>query len=118
MDEELQGVLPSPEPARASQATVDHLVAVRRVRAWDWQVLQTVFNKLKIAKHIPVEKLCRGKYQDNLEWMQWMKVLWRLGAAGSHLSLEALCSTPSSRHRIGSDRRSASDESLRCSHVR
>ncbi|CAM9777208.1 unnamed protein product [Chrysoparadoxa australica] len=36
-------------------------------------VLQTSFDRLKISKHIDVDKLIRGKYQDNLEFMQWFK---------------------------------------------
>jgi len=39
----------------------------------NYKVLQSVFNKHKIEKHVDVEKLIRGKYQDNLEWMQWLK---------------------------------------------
>ncbi len=39
----------------------------------NYKVLQSVFDKHKIQKHIPVNKLIRAKYQDNLEWLQWLK---------------------------------------------
>jgi len=36
-------------------------------------VLQNVFNTEGVAKHVPVDKLIKGKFQDNLEFLQWMK---------------------------------------------
>jgi len=39
----------------------------------NYKVLQSCFVRNKIDKHIPVEALMRGKYQDNLEFMQWLK---------------------------------------------
>ncbi|KAJ3040361.1 hypothetical protein HDV00_011017 [Rhizophlyctis rosea] len=42
----------------------------------NFKILQTVFDKHKIDNAIPVERLCKCKFQDNLEFMQWMKKFW------------------------------------------
>jgi len=39
----------------------------------NYKILQRVFEKRGIDKHVDVTKLIRAKYQDNLEMMQWMK---------------------------------------------
>jgi RP/EB family microtubule-associated protein len=38
----------------------------------NWKVLQEGFQKAGVKKMIPVEKLIKAKYQDNLEFLQWM----------------------------------------------
>lgn len=50
----------------------------------NYKILQRVFQKKGVNKHVDVQKLIRGKYQDNLEFMQWMKRWYELnhGEAG------------------------------------
>jgi len=36
-------------------------------------MLQNAFDKANIKKWIDVDKLIKAKYQDNLEFMQWLK---------------------------------------------
>lgn len=38
----------------------------------NWKLVQNGFAKAGIEKMIPVQRLIKGRYQDNLEFMQWM----------------------------------------------
>jgi len=42
----------------------------------NYKVLQVAFDKNRIQKHINVELLIRGRFQDNLEFLQWLKCYW------------------------------------------
>ncbi len=39
----------------------------------NWKPIQEIFNKNSVKKPIAVDKLVKGKYQDNFEFFQWMK---------------------------------------------
>eukprot|EP01069_Polyplicarium_translucidae_P001813 Polyplicarium_translucidae@DN1814_c0_g2_i1.p1 len=39
----------------------------------NYKILQEVFQRCGVTKHIEVDKLIKAKYQDNLEFIQWVK---------------------------------------------
>jgi len=48
----------------------------------NFKVLQQALNALGVTRTVDVEKLVRGKYQDNLEMLQWIHAYYqRMGAA-------------------------------------
>jgi len=42
----------------------------------NYKLLQTAFNKHHVKRHIEVDRLIRAKYQDNLEFCQWLKAFF------------------------------------------
>jgi RP/EB family microtubule-associated protein len=48
----------------------------------NYKVLQNAFNKNGVKRHIEVDKLCKAKYQDNLEFCQWIKRFFDLNYGG------------------------------------
>lgn len=56
----------------------------------NYKVLQAAFDKNCIERHIAVDMLIRAKYQDNLEFLQWMKCYWEREGAGSRRDYNAL----------------------------
>ncbi|OON21843.1 hypothetical protein X801_02254, partial [Opisthorchis viverrini] len=39
----------------------------------NFKVLQALFKKHGVDKEVPIEKLVKGKFQDNFEFVQWYK---------------------------------------------
>ena len=48
----------------------------------NYKILQKAFDKNGITRHIEVTKLVKAKYQDNLEFMQWLKRYFDLNYNG------------------------------------
>eukprot|EP00162_Nutomonas_longa_P011129 comp20366_c0_seq1/m.40743 comp20366_c0_seq1/g.40743 ORF comp20366_c0_seq1/g.40743 comp20366_c0_seq1/m.40743 type:complete len:318 (+) comp20366_c0_seq1:51-1004(+) len=48
----------------------------------NFKVLQDAFTRMEVDKHIDVDKLIKGKYQDNLEFTQWFKKFFDLNYKG------------------------------------
>lgn len=44
----------------------------------NYKILQQVFIKQGIKQHFEINKLIKGKYQDNLEFMQWLKRFYEI----------------------------------------
>lgn len=46
------------------------------------KILQSAFEKIGIKRYVEVEKLAKAKYQDNLEFAQWLKRYFDLNGGG------------------------------------
>ena len=55
----------------------------------NYKILQTVFQRNRIDKPIPVDRLVRCKMQDNLEFLQWLKKFWDTNYAGDGYDADA-----------------------------
>uniref|UniRef100_M4C695 Calponin-homology (CH) domain-containing protein n=1 Tax=Hyaloperonospora arabidopsidis (strain Emoy2) TaxID=559515 RepID=M4C695_HYAAE len=60
-------------PNRVPMTKVDWTATQPYEFMWNYKVLQKVLTALKVGKEVPVDRLIRGKYQDNLEFLQWLK---------------------------------------------
>merc|ERR1719342_120187 len=41
----------------------------------NFKVLQVAFKKMNVDKIVPVDRLIKGRFQDNFEFLQWFKKL-------------------------------------------
>eukprot|EP00349_Pseudokeronopsis_sp_Brazil_P009149 CAMPEP_0202956170 /NCGR_PEP_ID=MMETSP1396-20130829/715_1 /ASSEMBLY_ACC=CAM_ASM_000872 /TAXON_ID= /ORGANISM="Pseudokeronopsis sp., Strain Brazil" /LENGTH=181 /DNA_ID=CAMNT_0049673077 /DNA_START=180 /DNA_END=728 /DNA_ORIENTATION=- len=48
----------------------------------NYKILQQAFEKNEMKKYIDVDKLVKAKYQDNLEFLQWMKRYFEINYNG------------------------------------
>lgn len=67
----------------------------------NFKLLQEAFIKNNVKKNIEIEKLVRGKCQDNLEFLQWMKRFFDGNLPGK---VEVRNVTPNARSRVLTDR--------------
>lgn len=70
-------------PGRVQMSKVDWAATKDYEYIQNYKVLQKAFVQLKIDKHVEVDRLVRGKYQDNLEFMQWFKAFYERNASGA-----------------------------------
>jgi len=59
-------------PGTIPMSRVDFTVKHDYDFAKNWKLMQNGFQKAGIEKMIPVQRLIKARYQDNLEFMQWM----------------------------------------------
>ncbi|XP_060758789.1 microtubule-associated protein RP/EB family member 3b [Neoarius graeffei] len=55
----------------------------------NFKVLQAAFKRMNVDKIIPVEKLVKGKFQDNFEFVQWFKKLFDANYDGKEYDPQA-----------------------------
>ncbi|CAJ0582007.1 unnamed protein product, partial [Mesorhabditis spiculigera] len=61
----------------------------------NWKIVQNAWKSLGIDKIVPVEKLIKGKFQDNFEFLQWFKKFFDANYDGhSYSPLEARSGEP------------------------
>ncbi|RLN13911.1 hypothetical protein BBO99_00007439 [Phytophthora kernoviae] len=75
-------ILDAMYPGKVQMSKVDWSANKDYEYIQNYKVLQKAFMQLKIDKHVEVDRLVRGKYQDNLEFMQWFKAFYERNAAG------------------------------------
>ena len=60
----------------------------------NFKLLQSSFKKKGVDKVIPVERLCKGRFQDNFEFAQWFKKV-RMAVWVSQIVVLFVCPLPS-----------------------
>ncbi|CAJ1458980.1 unnamed protein product [Effrenium voratum] len=71
------------QPGSVAMRKVNWMAKAEHEYIPNFKVLQVAFDRLEIERNIAVDQLIRAKYQDNLEFLQWMKCYWeREGGAG------------------------------------
>jgi RP/EB family microtubule-associated protein len=77
-------------PGTVRMAKVNWMAKADHEYIPNYKVLQAAFDRHNIEKHVYVDSLIRAKYQDNLEFLQWMKALWDREGAGRQDSYDAV----------------------------
>ena len=66
-------IIDSIHPKKVKMHKVNWKAKLEHEYIQNFKILQQAFIDCKINKNIEVEKLVKGKYQDNLEFLQWLK---------------------------------------------
>jgi len=56
----------------------------------NWKVLQEAFKRLHIEKDVPIQRLVKGRFQDNFEFLQWFYKFFTINDSGDHDSYDAV----------------------------
>jgi len=56
----------------------------------NWKVLQEAFKRLHIEKDIPIQRLVKGRFQDNFEFLQWFYKFFTINDSGDHDHYDAV----------------------------
>jgi len=75
-------IIDSCRPGTVSMRKVNWMARSDHEFIPNYKVLQAAFEKNGIQRYIDVDKLIRAKYQDNLEFMQWIKCYWEREGGG------------------------------------
>jgi len=54
----------------------------------NWKLLQDSFKKLHIEKDVPIQRLVKGRFQDNFEFLQWFYKFFTINDSGDHDSYD------------------------------
>lgn len=76
-------ILDACHPGTIAMGKVNWMAKVDHEFVPNYKVLQAAFDRHKIERNIPVDLLIKAKYQDNLEFLQWMKCYWERSGAGA-----------------------------------
>jgi len=56
----------------------------------NWKILQDSFKNLHIDKDVPIQKLVKGRFQDNFEFLQWFYKFFTINDSGEHDNYDAI----------------------------
>ena len=78
----------------------------------NYKILQDSFTRLKVDRHIDVDRLKEGKYMDNLEFMQWFKRFYEISTGSSERAedydaVDARCRGKGGKTFVGSKKAAA-----------
>ncbi|XP_017014513.1 microtubule-associated protein RP/EB family member 1 [Drosophila takahashii] len=60
------------------------------------RLFQEAFNRMKVDKAVPIDRLIKGRFQDNFEFLQWFKKFFDSQAPGLE-NIKALANAPVSK---------------------